>query len=153
MRKSAIIIALAVIAIFALLEVVALGTKVDWQVVSSGGTDGSSENYSATGTAGQTAVGSGDSDNYGLNHGFWQDFDAAGFICGDADATEAVDIDDVVWLIAYIFSGGPEPIPYESGDANCSGGVDIDDVVWLISYIFTGGNMPCDTDGDNVPDC
>jgi hypothetical protein len=73
--------------------------------------------------------------------------------CGDADASGAVDIDDVAHLIAYIFSGGPEPVPYENGDANCSGAVDIDDVVWLIGYIFSGGNAPCDTDGDGEPDC
>ena len=75
------------------------------------------------------------------------------YICGDADGSQDVDIDDVVFLIAYIFSGGPAPVPYESGDANCAGGVDIDDVVYLIAYIFSGGNAPCDTNGDEVPDC
>jgi hypothetical protein len=75
------------------------------------------------------------------------------YTCGDADGSGAVDIDDVVFLIAYIFSGGPEPVPYESGDADCSGAIDIDDVVWLIAYIFSGGNAPCDADGDEVPDC
>jgi hypothetical protein len=74
-------------------------------------------------------------------------------VCGDADASGAPDIDDVVYLIAYIFSGGPAPVPYASGDANCDGGVDIDDVVYLIAYIFSGGPAPCDPDGDEVPDC
>ncbi|MBU1317964.1 MAG: PKD domain-containing protein [candidate division Zixibacteria bacterium] len=74
-------------------------------------------------------------------------------MCGDADASDGVDIDDVVYLINYIFVGGPEPVPYESGDSGCSGSIDIDDVVYLISYIFSGGNAPCDTDGDGVPDC
>jgi hypothetical protein len=59
-----------------------------------------------------------------------------------------IDIDDVVYLIAYIFSGGPPPTPYPSasGDANCSceePAVDIDDVVYLIAYIFSGGPPPC----------
>jgi hypothetical protein len=76
-----------------------------------------------------------------------------GYVCGDADASGGVDIDDVVYLIAYIFSEGPSPDPLESGDADCSGGVDIDDVVWLIAYIFSSGNAPCDVDGDEVPDC
>lgn len=74
-------------------------------------------------------------------------------ICGDADESGAVDIDDVVYLINYIFAGGPEPVPYESGDTDCSGAVDIDDVVYLIGYIFSGGHAPCDTDGDEMPDC
>jgi hypothetical protein len=79
--------------------------------------------------------------------------DACDYVCGDADASGAVDIDDVVYLIAYIFSDGPPPVPEESADADCSEGVDIDDVVYLIAYIFSGGGEPCDTDGDEVPDC
>ncbi len=75
------------------------------------------------------------------------------FICGDVDQSEAVDIDDAVYLIQYIFTGGPAPDPLESGNANCQGGVDIDDVVYLISYIFGGGPAPCDPDGNGVPEC
>jgi hypothetical protein len=80
-------------------------------------------------------------------------FPVSVFICGDADAGGSVDIDDVVYLIAYIFAGGPEPDPIESGDADCSGAIDIDDAVYLISYIFSGGPPPCDTNGDSAPDC
>jgi agmatine deiminase len=74
-------------------------------------------------------------------------------VCGDADDSGEVDIDDAVFLINFIFSGGQAPDPLELGDADCSGGVDIDDVVFLIAFIFSGGNVPCDTDGDSVPDC
>ncbi|MFH1891674.1 MAG: alpha/beta fold hydrolase [Candidatus Zixiibacteriota bacterium] len=76
-----------------------------------------------------------------------------GFECGDTDASGATDIDDVVYLINYIFVGGVEPIPYESGDADCSGAIDIDDVVYLIQYIFSGGNAPCDPNGDDIQEC
>jgi hypothetical protein len=71
------------------------------------------------------------------------------YTCGDADASggdPAVDIDDVVYLINYIFASGPDPVPLESGDVDCSGGdvpVDIDDVVYLINFIFSGGPEPC----------
>jgi hypothetical protein len=75
------------------------------------------------------------------------------YVCGDTDTSGEVDIDDVVYLIAYIFSGGPPPEPFDSGDADCSGDVDIDDIVYLITYIFSSGKAPCDTDGDEVPDC
>jgi len=80
-------------------------------------------------------------------------FYTASWICGDADTSSGVDIDDVVYLINYIFAGGPPPDPLASGDAECSGGVDIDDAVYLITYIFSGGTPPCDTDGDGEPDC
>jgi len=63
--------------------------------------------------------------------------------CGDADASTGVDIDDVVYLIAYIFSSGPAPAPLEAGDPDCSGATDIDDVVYLIAYIFSSGAAPC----------
>jgi len=75
------------------------------------------------------------------------------WLCGDNDASGAVDIDDVVYLLNYIFAGGPAPDPLGSGDADCSGDVDIDDVVYLIQYIFAGGPAPCDPDGDGMPDC
>jgi hypothetical protein len=75
------------------------------------------------------------------------------FVCGDADGSGNVDIDDAVFLINYVFAAGPEPDPYESGDADCSVGIDIDDIVYIIGFIFSGGNVPCDADGDSVPDC
>jgi len=65
------------------------------------------------------------------------------YVCGDADAGEGIDIDDVVYLINHIFSGGPEPDPYESGDVDISGEVDMNDVLFLINYLFIGGSAPC----------
>jgi hypothetical protein len=62
---------------------------------------------------------------------------------GDANGDCFVDISDVVYLIAYIFSGGSGPIPYRAGDVNCDDFVDISDVVYLIAYIFSGGHPPC----------
>ena len=63
---------------------------------------------------------------------------------GDVNNSGEIDIDDVVYLVSYVFTGGPEPIPELAvGDTDCSGEVDIDDVVYLVSYIFTGGPPPC----------
>jgi hypothetical protein len=67
---------------------------------------------------------------------------------GDADNSGNIDIDDVVYLISYIFAAGPAPQPEllvgDADDAICSGpiNVDIDDVVFLIEYIFSGGLSP-----------
>ena len=69
--------------------------------------------------------------------------DACDYKCGDANGDAAVDISDVVYLIAYIFSGGFPPSPLPAGDANCDGMVDISDVVYLNAYIFSGGLAPC----------
>jgi len=66
------------------------------------------------------------------------------YVAGDADGSGGVDIDDVVFMIDYIFSGGPAPDPVCLGDADSSGEADIDDVVFLINYIFSGGPAPED---------
>jgi hypothetical protein len=62
---------------------------------------------------------------------------------GDANGDGSIDVSDAVFLISYIFSGGPAPDPLAAGDANCDGEVDISDAVFLISYIFSGGLAPC----------
>jgi hypothetical protein len=68
----------------------------------------------------------------------------------DPDGSGFIDIDDPVYLINYIFLGGPPPDPLEAGDCTDppDGIVDVDDVVYLIAYIFSGGPAPCeDRDG------
>jgi parallel beta-helix repeat protein len=75
------------------------------------------------------------------------------YVCGDANGDATSNITDAVYLISYIFAGGPEPFPYAAGDSNCDGTVNITDAVYLITYIFSGGPPPCDPDDDGVPDC
>ena len=65
------------------------------------------------------------------------------YVCGDANGSGAVSISDAVYLINYIFAGGPAPNPVVAADANCSGAVSISDAVYLINYIFAGGPAPC----------
>ncbi len=67
----------------------------------------------------------------------------AGNVCGDADGAASITIGDAVYLIDYIFSGGPAPSPVSDGDASCDATVNIGDVVYLIEFIFSGGPSPC----------
>lgn len=68
----------------------------------------------------------------------------AGFVLhGEANADGIVNIADVVYLINYVWIGGPDPIPLEAGDLNCDGAIDIEDVTYLIRYLFAGGTPPC----------
>ncbi len=64
-------------------------------------------------------------------------------LCGDADGSVSISIADAVFLITYIFGGGPAPEPATTGDADCSGALSIADAVYLITYIFAGGPAPC----------
>jgi hypothetical protein len=120
------------------------GEQLKWQVVSGGGTTvGSSTNYRLSTTLGQTAIGLGSSTSYKINQGFQQSFTVTAYKCGDANGDGSVDISDVVFLIAYIFSGGSAPSPLLAGDANCDNAVDISDAVFLFEKIFSGGAAPC----------
>ncbi len=65
------------------------------------------------------------------------------WVCGDADGSFSVDVDDVVFLVAYVFDDGAAPNPLFTGDPNCSTAIDVDDIVYLISYVFSGGPEPC----------
>lgn len=66
------------------------------------------------------------------------------YFFGDADFRGIVNISDCVYLITYIFGGGPPPYPIKLiGDADCNDVISISDVVYIISYIFGGGPPPC----------
>ncbi len=67
-------------------------------------------------------------------------------IPGDADGSGSISIGDAVYIINYIFGGGPAPMPYAicSGDANCDCTVSISDAVYIVNFIFGGGPQPCD---------
>jgi hypothetical protein len=74
----------------------------------------------------------------------WFDHPTTSYMAGDPDGNSIVNISDAVYLISYIFGGGPAPEPLGAGDADCNGIVNISDAVYLISYIFGGGPEPCD---------
>lgn len=63
-------------------------------------------------------------------------------LAGDADGNGMVNISDAVYLISYIFGGGPAPDPLSAGDADCNGIVNISDAVFVVAYIFGGGSTP-----------
>ncbi len=120
------------------------GEQINWDVIASGGGTMSSANFVLDGTIGQTVAGPSTSTNFNLNSGFWQDFSTgAEFLCGDVDDNDRVDITDAVFLVSYIFGGGPAPDPLESGNVDCNDRVDITDAVYIVTYIFGGGPAPC----------
>jgi hypothetical protein len=69
--------------------------------------------------------------------------DACDYLCGDANMDGQPDVGDAVFLISYIFRGGPAPALIEAGDANCDSDVNVGDAVHLINYVFKGGPEPC----------
>jgi hypothetical protein len=66
------------------------------------------------------------------------------FLRGDVNRDEVIDLQDVVYLISYLFQNNSPPIPIlQAGDVNCNGIVDIEDVIYLINYTSRDGSSPC----------
>ena len=62
----------------------------------------------------------------------------------DANDDGQIDVGDAVYIIAYIFRGGPPPAPFPvySGDANGDCQCNVGDAVYEINYIFKNGEAP-----------
>lgn len=63
-------------------------------------------------------------------------------IPGDANEDGLTNVGDAVFLINFVFRGGPGSGCRGSGDANVDCSVDVGDAVYLINYIFRSGLSP-----------
>jgi len=64
-------------------------------------------------------------------------------ICGDVNEDGTINSADIVYLINYLFKGGPPPSwPLNRADCNGDGTVNSADVVCMINYLFKGGPNP-----------
>jgi len=62
---------------------------------------------------------------------------------GDLDGSFTVDIGDLVYLVDYMFTGGPPAHwPAWRGNVNGDFAIDISDLVYLVDFMFTGGPAP-----------
>jgi hypothetical protein len=62
---------------------------------------------------------------------------------GDLDLTGGVDIADLVYMVDYMFNGGPPPFIMNTIDVNGScTGPNIADLVYFVDYFFQGGDPP-----------
>jgi len=79
----------------------------------------------------------------------WGDFSAVKrthtripYICGDVDGKAGITLLDIVFLIDYVYKGGPAPEPFESGNVNNLGDINILDIVFMINYKYKDGPDP-----------
>jgi len=107
-----------------------------------------------------TSPGEGSSASFELRHGYWRDFASGGGTCCmgairgnvDMDPGDVIDISDLVFLVDYMFTGGPPPTCAEeanidgsccaSGSSESLSDIDISDLVYLVDYMFNGGPAP-----------
>ena len=65
-----------------------------------------------------------------------------GYTIGDPTGDGNIDLADLVFLINYIYKGGPAPNPWQTCDLTCDAQVGLDDVVFLINYLYKNGPAP-----------
>jgi hypothetical protein len=64
-------------------------------------------------------------------------------VCGDVQDDGVVNVGDVVYLVSYLYKGGPAPVcPSARGDVQDDGVINVGDVVYLVSYLYKGGAEP-----------
>jgi C1A family cysteine protease len=65
------------------------------------------------------------------------------YMYGDANADAEINVGDAVFMINFVFLGGPEPHPIpNAGDSNCDNNPNVADAVYVINYVFKNGPPP-----------
>jgi hypothetical protein len=68
--------------------------------------------------------------------------DVCEYVCGDADASGALNLVDVTYIINFLYKEGPPPDPEEAGDADGSDNINLLDATYLINYLYKSGPEP-----------
>jgi hypothetical protein len=67
------------------------------------------------------------------------------YTVADVNSSGAVTSADIIYLVNYVFKGGPCPLPCcANGNINCDDVVSSADVIRLVNYVFKSGIPPCD---------
>ena len=83
-------------------------------------------------------------------HKLYQLLRLAGYYRGDVGdfssnqgSPGVTDITDIVYLVNWLWKGGPDPRPFiDQGDVDCDGETKVEDVVYLTRYILRSSGIP-----------
>ncbi|MEM7234969.1 MAG: hypothetical protein AAF517_22510, partial [Planctomycetota bacterium] len=64
------------------------------------------------------------------------------FLRGDADSSSAINITDGIFILNFLFLGGPDPECRAAADADDSSAVNITDGIFVLNFLFLGGPNP-----------
>ena len=117
------------------------GYQMVTDVLDGFGGESESANYRIPVNSGgqPSAIGLSESANWGIEAGYVL---AIRVTRGDVNADGIINVGDVVYLVSYLYKGGPEPCPVESGDATSDEIVNVGDIVYLVTYLYKGGPPP-----------
>lgn len=66
------------------------------------------------------------------------------FPSGDCNHNYVIDQGDAIYILNYLFTGGPPPDPFCIGNVNGHGSVDMSDAGYILQYLYRGGPPPQD---------
>ncbi len=116
------------------------------QISAGGSTMSPAGKMFLTGALGVTPAGTVTAEKMTLHQGFIAQLNGLGGSCcsvaGDANTDYNTNIGDAVFLINYVFKGGPAPSCPAAADANADCSLNVGDSVFLINFIFKGGPSP-----------
>lgn len=64
------------------------------------------------------------------------------FVRGNSNADQRVDIADVVFILNWLFRGGPEPPCSAAANASSSESIDVASAIYILHFLFLGGPLP-----------
>ena len=64
------------------------------------------------------------------------------FLRGDANIDLRINIADTIWMLSYLFSGGPMPQCKAAANSNGDDRINIADPVYSLNWLFRGGPAP-----------
>jgi hypothetical protein len=64
------------------------------------------------------------------------------YLCGDLTNDQILTSADVIFLVNYVFKGGPAASPPSAADMNNNGIVNSSDIVYLVNHVFKAGPPP-----------
>ena len=117
------------------------GYKMVAYVINGFGGESESPNFKIpVNSGGQApAIGISQSDNYVVKAGFVH---ATSVKRGDATGDGVINSADIVYLLNYLYKGGPTPVPPEAGDCTCDSVINSADIVYLLNYLYKNGPAP-----------
>ena len=71
-----------------------------------------------------------------------QTVELIGYMCGDVDFTNEINIGDLVYMVDFMFTSGPEPHYFIAGNIDAIAQIDIADLVALVDFMFAEGAAP-----------
>jgi len=74
-------------------------------------------------------------------------YTTASTVAGDVNANGSITSADIIYMVTYVFKGGPAPVVPNHGDVNCDGNDTSADIIYLVGFVFKGGSPPCSQTG------